>query len=64
MDWTMGEADMKREFTSTENPFFVLHDSRGFKPGDDIESFEVVREFIIQRRNKSIPLKDRLDAVW
>ena len=59
----MGEADIENEFTSTENQFFVLHDSKGFEAGDT-ENFEVVSKFVRQRRNKSLPLKDRLHAVW
>ena len=59
----MGEADIENEFTSAENQSFVIHDSKGFEAGDT-ENFEVVSKFVRQRRNKSLPLKDRLHAVW
>ena len=40
-----GEADIDEEFFSEQNKFFVLHDSKGFEPGNattfDIFSFEM-----------------------
>jgi hypothetical protein len=61
-DWKPGEADIDQEFVSKENPFFVLHDSKGFEPGD-LATFEIVRKFIERRREEKL-LKDRLHAVW
>ncbi|KAF8257628.1 hypothetical protein EI94DRAFT_1817285 [Lactarius quietus] len=29
-----GDADIEREFVSKENKLFILHDSKGFEPGD------------------------------
>jgi len=62
-EWKVGEADIDKEFTSPENPFFVLHDSKGFEPGDTM-TFDIVSSFIKRRRDESLPLKDRLHAVW
>jgi hypothetical protein len=59
----VGEADIERELTSAENQFFVLHDSKGFEPGNT-KTFDIVRDFIVKRRDKDLPLKDRLHAVW
>jgi len=62
-DWKVGEADIEREYTSTENQFFVLHDSKGFEPGDN-KTFDTVRKFVQQRADKRRSLDDRLHAVW
>jgi hypothetical protein len=59
----VGEANIERELTSAENQFFVIHDSKGFEAGDT-ENFEVVSNFVRQRRDKSLPLKDRLHIIW
>ena len=61
--WKVGEADIDKEFTSPQNQFFVLHDSKGFEPGNT-ETFDNVRRFIEQRRDERLHLKDRLHAVW
>jgi hypothetical protein len=58
-----GESDIHQEFASKENPFFVLHDSKGFEPEDNA-TFDIVRQFILERRNQNLPLKDQLHAVW
>ncbi|KAJ7243858.1 hypothetical protein B0H12DRAFT_1130266 [Mycena haematopus] len=58
-----GKADIYTEFTSAANPRFVLHDSKGFEPVD-ASTFDVVRNFIIEKSNKSLKLQDRLHAVW
>jgi hypothetical protein len=57
-----GEADIDKEILSQFNDKYVLHDSKGFEPGEDI-NFETVRDFI-KRRNKESALKDRLHAIW
>ena len=49
--------DIEQEFTSSQ--LFPLHDSKLFEPGDP-ETFDVVRRFIQQRGNASVPLEDRL----
>jgi len=62
-NWKVGKADIEKEYTSAENQFFVLHDSKRFESGDT-ENFDSVRRFIEQRRDENLPLKDRLHAVW
>jgi hypothetical protein len=57
----VGDADIEREFTSAENQFFVLHDSKRFEAE---YNFEDVSKFVMQRRDNNLPLKDRLHAVW
>jgi hypothetical protein len=57
-----GEATIDKGYTSKENPFFILHDSQGFEPGDN-GTFGIVSKFIEQRRNESL-LRDQLHAVW
>ncbi|KAH9956385.1 hypothetical protein BGW80DRAFT_1388173 [Lactifluus volemus] len=58
-----GESDIQQEFVSQDNPFFVLHDSKGFEPGD-VNNFETVRQFIQQRSQQELPLKDRIHGLW
>jgi hypothetical protein len=59
----VGEANLNDEFTSPENEFFVLHDSKGFEPGDT-KTFDTVRGFIEERSDESVWLDERLHAVW
>ncbi|KAI6142035.1 hypothetical protein EDD17DRAFT_1515937 [Pisolithus thermaeus] len=56
-----GEANIETELTSPENTLFVLHDSKGFEPGEDT-NYETAKRFILSRRYGA--LKDRLHAVW
>ncbi|KAI0246579.1 hypothetical protein BJV78DRAFT_1286286 [Lactifluus subvellereus] len=58
-----GEADIQQEFTSQDNPYFVLHDSKGFETGD-LATFETVRQFIVGRSNEELELKEQLHALW
>ncbi|KAJ7921534.1 hypothetical protein B0H13DRAFT_1984965 [Mycena leptocephala] len=58
-----GEADISHEITSESNPRFVLHDSKGFEPAK-METFNVVRNFILKKCEENLELKDRLHAVW
>jgi hypothetical protein len=57
-----GEADIDKEFSSEQNKFFFLHDSKGFEPGDTT-TFDIVTKFILERCEKE-ELKDRLHAIW
>jgi hypothetical protein len=57
-----GEAIIDTEFISEQNDRFVLHDSKGFEPGEE-ENVNKVRDFI-ERRRKKEALGDRLHAVW
>jgi len=58
-----GESDIQQEFVSQDNPFFVLHDSKGFEPGD-VTTFEIVRRFIVERSKEELELKERIHALW
>ncbi|KAF8270309.1 hypothetical protein EI94DRAFT_1471904, partial [Lactarius quietus] len=60
-DQEVGDADIEREFVSKENKLFVLHDSKGFEPGD-LESFNTVRKFVEGRSQKPF-LKDRIHGI-
>jgi hypothetical protein len=61
-NWEVGKANIEEEYTSAENQFFVLHDSKGFETASS-DTYDTVKNFIEQRRNKT-DLKDRLHAVW
>ncbi|KAI9463259.1 hypothetical protein BJY52DRAFT_74397 [Lactarius psammicola] len=62
-DHKPGEADIQQEFVSPENQYFVLHDSKGFEPGD-LSNFETVRKFIQQRSRPEVPLSERIHGLW
>ncbi|OJA09739.1 hypothetical protein AZE42_09939 [Rhizopogon vesiculosus] len=57
-----GEANIDTEHISKQNEKFVLHDSKGFEPGEE-DNVKIVQEFI-QRRRHMKALGDRLHAVW
>ena len=57
-----GTAEIDKEFTSPENDYFILHDSKGFESGDT-DTYNDVERFIRERSN-SKHLKDQLHAVW
>ncbi|KAF8549891.1 hypothetical protein OG21DRAFT_1500144 [Imleria badia] len=57
-----GITDIDREFISSTNERFVVHDSLGFEAGDE-RNIDKVKEFVRQR--KAMPqLKDQLHAIW
>ncbi|KAG1810388.1 uncharacterized protein HD556DRAFT_49062 [Suillus plorans] len=56
-----GQADINKEFISLRNNKFVLHDSKGFEPGDE-DNLKKVQDFIDRRRE--MPPEDQLHAVW
>ncbi|KAG1718977.1 hypothetical protein EDB19DRAFT_770944 [Suillus lakei] len=57
-----GEASIDHELISPQNKRFVLHDSKGFEPGEE-DNLKIVRNFIDRRR--AMPdLKNQLHAVW
>ena len=62
-DWTPGQVDILKEFTSQGNVRFVLHDSEGFGPGNE-ESFTIVDTFIRERRKETLHPKDQLHVIW
>ncbi|KAG8749004.1 hypothetical protein FRC14_001769 [Serendipita sp. 396] len=57
-----GQAEIEKEIVSIVNPRFVLHDSRGFEPGET-SNFDAVCNFILSRNLKP-DLKDKLHAIW
>jgi len=59
----VGEANIETEFASNEIPFLVLHDSIGFEPGDTT-TFDIVSNFIRERRKEGLSLKDQLHVMW
>ncbi|KAF8257547.1 hypothetical protein EI94DRAFT_1757749 [Lactarius quietus] len=61
-DHKAGDAKIDNEFTSEENKLFVLHDSKGFEPGQ-LENFDIVRRFVEERSEKPL-LKDRVHGIW
>ncbi|OJA15855.1 hypothetical protein AZE42_11214 [Rhizopogon vesiculosus] len=61
-DEKRGGANIDTEYISERNDKFVLHDSKGFEPGEE-DNMKTVREFV-QRRRRKEALGDRLHAVW
>ncbi|KAF9463374.1 hypothetical protein BDZ94DRAFT_1259203 [Collybia nuda] len=61
-DEMRGDADIDREILSNDNPFFVLHDSRGFE-GGETATLGLVQNFI-KRRGENLEIKAKLHAVW
>ncbi|KAG2052538.1 hypothetical protein BDR06DRAFT_513188 [Suillus hirtellus] len=57
-----GEVSIDHEFISPENDKFVLHDSKGFEPGDE-DNLKIVEDFIDRRRNMLTP-EHQLHAIW
>ncbi|KAJ7915695.1 hypothetical protein B0H13DRAFT_1610139, partial [Mycena leptocephala] len=58
-----GEAEIDLEITSQTNKLFVLHDSKGFEPFK-VDTFHIVEQFIRDRSDRGLQLKDRLHAAW
>jgi GTP-binding protein EngB required for normal cell division len=56
-----GKASIDHEFISLQNDRFVLHDSKGFEPGEE-DNVKIVRDFIDRRRKSA--LEHQLHAVW
>ncbi|KAG6905916.1 hypothetical protein DXG01_016958 [Tephrocybe rancida] len=61
-DSSAGHADIDKEYTSYDNPYFALHDSKGFQPGTT-NNLDIVKDFI-HRRCKGGSIKDQLHAIW
>ncbi|KAG1887917.1 uncharacterized protein F5891DRAFT_1283179 [Suillus fuscotomentosus] len=57
-----GEASIDHEFISPENERLVLHDSKGFEPGEE-DNLKIVQDFI-ERRRKMPAMEHQLHAVW
>ncbi|KAJ6465726.1 hypothetical protein C8R45DRAFT_1022164 [Mycena sanguinolenta] len=58
-----GDAEIEKPITSQQNTRFVLHDSKGFEPAN-LETFNIVRDFIKKKSDQKLDLKDRVHAVW
>ncbi|KAF8264392.1 hypothetical protein EI94DRAFT_1805870 [Lactarius quietus] len=58
-----GEPDIQQEYVSPENQLFVLHDSKGFEPGD-LSNFETVCEFLLQRSRQEMPPNETIHSIW
>ena len=57
-----GKADINRELKSPQNDRFILHDSRGFEPGED-DNYDVAKNFI-QSRKSQPDIRNQLHAIW
>jgi len=58
-----GKHDVTDEIRSPLNNRLILHDSEGFGFGET-STLRTVQEFVKKRSSKSIPLHDRLHAIW
>ncbi|KAF7343531.1 G domain-containing protein [Mycena sanguinolenta] len=61
-DQVRGICKIEDEIISKHNERFVLHDSMGFEPGQT-HNLEAAKRFL-ESRGESVPLKDRVHAVW
>ncbi|KAI6019514.1 hypothetical protein BKA83DRAFT_4306948 [Pisolithus microcarpus] len=57
-----GCAVIEEELVSPQNDRFVLHDSNGFEPADNVNC-DAVKLFITERKKREL-VKDQLHAVW
>ncbi|KAH8822437.1 hypothetical protein DL96DRAFT_351282 [Flagelloscypha sp. PMI_526] len=57
-----GESDINQEITSDTNPYFVIHDSKGYEAGDTSIFDELVT--FIDDRVKRIELSEKIHMVW
>ncbi|KAI6019513.1 hypothetical protein BKA83DRAFT_4495533 [Pisolithus microcarpus] len=62
VDLEPGQANIEKELMSQENDRFVLHDSKGFEPADNVNC-DAVKSFITDRKKRE-QVKDQLHAVW
>ncbi|KAJ7714611.1 hypothetical protein B0H16DRAFT_1618166 [Mycena metata] len=58
-----GQCDIEEEIISLQNSCLVLHDSMGFEHGNT-DTFNDVKNFIVDRSNENRPMKERLHVVW
>jgi len=56
-----GHADVEDEYTSPENPRFILHDSMVFEPGSD-GNWEKVQKCLKNRQGYELP--EKIHAIW
>ena len=57
-----GEANINKELRSSQNNRLILHDSRGFEPGEG-DNYGVVKEFIKFRKSEP-EIRNQLHAIW
>ncbi|KAF8721346.1 hypothetical protein AX14_010442 [Amanita brunnescens Koide BX004] len=57
-------ADIEQEFTSKADARLILHDSRGYEPGND-KVCEILEKFIRERGPESKrPAAEKIDVIW
>ncbi|KAF8711487.1 hypothetical protein AX14_013264 [Amanita brunnescens Koide BX004] len=57
-----GAADINNGFTSPHNKHLILHESKGYEPGEE-ETFRILEKFISEQTRKQSPA-ERLHAIW
>jgi len=57
-----GKCDINQEIQLPDDIHFIIHDSRGFEPGE-WKYVDIVEKFIQDRRQQP-NLKDKLHAIW
>ncbi|KAF8164375.1 hypothetical protein K438DRAFT_1617545, partial [Mycena galopus ATCC 62051] len=58
-----GTCDINKGIHCDQNRRLVLHDSRGFEPGQD-ENLNKAQEFLEARSREDVPLAARVHCVW
>jgi len=58
-----GNANIDYEYTSPDNPRFILHDSQGFEAGST-NHWETVEKFLRHKNSPNTPLNERVHAIW
>ena len=57
-------ADINQEFKSKNDERFILHDSRGYEPGND-KVCQILDDFIKERGPDSKrPAAEKIDVIW
>ncbi|KAG6334348.1 hypothetical protein ID866_4739 [Astraeus odoratus] len=59
---TIGIANIEKPFVSSGNQRFILHDTKGFEPGES-DNLSDVKSFITRRKDHE-DIKEQLHAVW
>ena len=58
-----GNANIDYEYTSSENPRLILHDSQGFEAGST-NHWETVERFLRYKNSTNATLNERVHAIW
>jgi hypothetical protein len=56
-----GNANIEREYASSANPRFILHDSKGFEVGSKV-NWDTVENFLQKRWQYDLP--EKIHAIW